>query len=122
MTIPQSNPFQKHFKNNKLLRISSELLNNAGMENVTTLIFMQGRLVEWFDRGMFVEIKIQDEVSEITLPVVSFEKLDCKSEVTCALICVGSIHYNWTPDLRCGCVCYPVALKAHILRLKWMNT
>ncbi len=103
-------PFKNHFKTRRLLRISDELINRDS-EDSKTLVHVEGKVLS-ITRGIFQEIVVQDASSAITIPVITFEPIeDCS-----ALMCVGTIHYDWTPDLRCPDTIYPVAIKANIIK------
>lgn len=80
-------------------------------EEFKTLVHVEGQALKIENKeGVFQEIIIQDALSSIIIPVITFEPIS--SSVGTALMCVGTIHYNWVPDMRCEEVKYPAAIKA----------
>jgi hypothetical protein len=115
MTI---DPFKNHFNKTKLLKISNNLMKDK-VENdeneFKTLVHVEGKVLKVTIRNkIFQDIVIQDTESSIIMPIISFEPVSIS--VNTALMCIGTIHYNWTPDMRCEQVKYPVALKAIVIK------
>lgn len=84
-----------------------------------TLVHVEGlvlRVEKKVDR-VFTELFIKDSASGIELPVITFDD-NVEASSKSKLMCVGTIHYNWKPDLRCPDAIYPLALKAEIIKHK----
>ena len=107
-------PFKNHFNKTKLLQISHDLMKEKAEdcnEEFKTLVHVEGKVLKVTSRnGIFQEIIIQDVSSSIIIPVLSFDSVLLSDNL--GLMCVGTIHYNWKPDMRCEDIIYPVALKA----------
>lgn len=108
-----ADPFKNHFKMRALLRISMDLINckKRDTEDSKTLVHVEGRVLK-ITRGIFQEVLVQDTYSAIIIPIITFEPIDSCSN----LMCVGVIHYGWSPDLRCPDIIYHVAIKASIIK------
>lgn len=113
MTI---DPFKNHFKCNRLVKISESVLNHHGEddEGFKSLLFVEGSVIEKKNHEIFTELLVKDDSTGLIVPVICFEDLEFSGR----LLCVGTIHYNWTPDLRLKAVSYSVALKVSTIKIK----
>ena len=111
-------PFRNHYTKTKLLRISHDLIKGKDRkEDDKILVHVEGKVLKVISRnGCFQEITIQDTASSVIIPVVYFEPLLLSPNPNTTLMCVGTIHFDWIPDIRCENVSYPVAIKATIIK------
>lgn len=121
MTVDVDGRFSKHYKKRRLLRVSNDLLKSDTFKEDSSeflsLFLVEGTVLKVLDmgNGVFHELLVKDSASGIELPVISFESIDEKV-IYGSLKCVGTVHYNWKPDLRCPDVIYPMALKADFIK------
>lgn len=136
MTISQDHDkiIKKHFKKRRLLKFSPEMFSVDflksskifGNDWTCTLIQVEGVVLEVVSikqssAELFKEIKIMDAGNKMMIPVIEICAKDEKteSEIQCdqMIMCVGTIHYNWRPDMRAE-ISYPVALKSFLIKLQ----
>ena len=136
MTISQDRDkiIRKHFKKRRLLKFSAEMSTVDSLESTElfendwtcTLIQIEGVVLEVISinessQELFKEIMIMDKESKIIIPVIEICAKDGKTqtEIQCdqMVMCVGTIHYNWRPDLRAE-ISYPLALKSFLIKLQ----
>ena len=113
MTI--NDPFRNHFKTNRLSRISKSIFDNRDQDH-QGLINVEGKVLNIKHHGLFIELLLKDDATDLEIPIVSFETADSQVKVSSSLMCVGTIHFDWSPDLRCPTVSYPVAIKSNIIK------
>ncbi len=112
-------PFKNHFKPTRLIRISNDNLmkkDAVSMDEFKSLIFVEGKVIDVKDHEVFTELLVKDDSNGIVIPIVSFDHPQY-NRLT-GIMCVGTIHYNWIPDMRCKNLCYPVAVKANLIKPK----
>lgn len=80
-----------------------------------SLVHVEGCVLRVSEKRVFYELLVKDTASGIEIPVITFEAIDTNLR---SVMCIGTVHYNWKPDLRCSDVFYPVALKADIIKHK----
>jgi len=118
MTIPQKghkDPFRKHFKKIKLLRFTPDLLNESSDredDGFISLIQLTGKIIEiMMHNEQFIEFTLLDQQSSQQVKVISFLR-DFHFKIDDRVTCVGTVHLNWTPDMRSPDLCYRFALKS----------
>ena len=113
MTI---DPFKNHFRAIRLLRISDEIINNQ-KSDLKSFILVEGTIMNVkMHAGLFTELLVQDELSSLCIPVITFD--NNSYEIKEKIACVGFIHFNWLPDYRCSAMMgpYESAIKSEIIK------
>lgn len=114
MTI---DPFRKHYRNVKLLRLTKDFLTQQEHANDSkSLILVEGIITEIkVHSGLFTELLLKDNLTSLKIPVVTFNTE--KYEFNEIIMCVGFVHFDWLPDYRCiGLEAFKFALKAEIIK------
>ena len=110
-------PFRKHFRSVRLLRISNQVLNDHCKNEFKSLVMIEGRVMHvQIHEHLFTELLIQDDLTFIKIPVITFDN-SAPFEMNEKLACIGFIHSDWLPDYRCTTVKpFKSALKAEIIK------
>lgn len=109
-------PFRKHFKKVRLLRFSKDLIvdeANPRTDGFVNLVQLSGKIIKVTEHELFTEVTVEDVNSGFAMPVISFDSSAVKGfEIDLRVICTGTIHLNWTPDMRNVAHSFNAALKS----------
>lgn len=118
LNSPSDLVLSKHFKKTKLIRISPDFMQDH-LNNNDSIFFIEGKIIStrYFD-NYYTELQIKDDLSGKVFPVVTFHLIESPIEQESKVLCIGTMHINWTPDMRCRTNHYDYALKADLFRIR----
>lgn len=110
-------PFGKHLRSVRLLRLSSEILGKNKNGEIKSLVMTEGKVVNAINHeGLFTELLVNDSLADLVVPVITFD-INTAFKINEKIACFGFVHYDWLPDYRCTDLKpFKSALKAEIIK------